>query len=529
MLTISGDLTALVTAEPKRPYIKVVITTNEGVAVETFERDSASPLIYMREDAQVWSGELEVLLWNGDTNLSAKNYTGRRINPHWGYANSGGTEYSAEHAPYWVVDQEFVTFSGTSYLKLTCWSVWDIMGIKAIGGDANDAVPLFNENFDKSIATIIDDILDAVKLKGFAAGINLTVPVGNLDVTSDFFTGIFKGYKPQIAAEWGQAARNVIRLIMDLTYCGLRFRADGMHVLYPADGDAINFTYLADDSTLAILASSLHDAIAVPNRIIYVDKLPDTLFANDTHKGEANDTVSQNRIGLITQIYSPQATTDIGNNTGDISGANEAQQRAETILGSIQKESSTGILTTRPHPALEVWDKISAIDPISNVTTTGRIGRVETIWDGTGLAAPRDRYIQNIELGGLSLRSSNLASYINQAIYANTQLGEGETLSPIDRPPPVTIPFRGATAINENAGTITPRSVFEDDTRTIPFPERFADPVTALTVPFKVPDFITVQPSLFPAELFENMISPETEAALSSLFLSFTSDREEDE
>ncbi len=464
MLSISGTLATAQAASSQSPYVKAIITTSEGVFTETFESNSgANPLIYMREYHQVWAGELELLLWNGDQGLVAKNYTGRRVNPHWGYTASG--DESAEHQPYWVVDQEFISFSGTSYLKLTCWSVWDLMGVIAIGGTAADAAPLFNQSFDKPIATVVDEILGELALKGFAAGIDLTVPGAALDENA-FYTagGIFKEYRPQVTTEWGTSVRQIIRLIMDFTLCGLRMRAAAMHVLFPAAGDSIDQTY--QSGGYEILANNLHSSITVPNRIIYADKVPDTLSKNNIHEGEANDTDSQNRIGIVTQLFAPQAGTDIGNNVSGgnkpITGNNEAQQRADTILTSLQHESSTGLFTTRPNVALEVWDKVSVIDAISGVTTGGRVGGIESIWDATGLATPRTRYIQNVEIGGLTIRTSNLSAYLNGSIDTQPTTDDPAitTTPPPVIPPPAVDPSvtaanianlnRQIASINEN-------------------------------------------------------------------------------
>ena len=437
MLTVSATLTTNQAASNHTPYLKVVIHTDEGVSTETFENNAGSnPIIYMRQHTQIWASELEVLLFNGDQGLAAKDYTGRRIMPDWGYTDGVAGDESATHEPYWVVDQEFVAFAGTSFLKLTCWGVWDIMGIKAVGGDGTGAAPSWP--FDTIMRTMISaDILAKVILKGFASGIPLTVPGGNLDVTSDFATGIFKEYKPHMVTEWGQNARAVVRQIMDLTKCGLRMRDTAMHVLFPASADAVNQTY--QDGAYEILAANLHIAIAVPNRVIYVDNLPTTAGINETHKGEANDTISQGRIGIVTQIFVPQATTAIGNNTGDIAGNDEAQQRADTILLKVQAEASIGTFITHPNIALEVWDKVSVIDPISGVTTGGRVGGIETIWDATGLAAPTSRYLQTVELGGISLRASNLAQYIGDGTGSHIlkpRVEERFEFIPSERTPP---------------------------------------------------------------------------------------------
>lgn len=430
VLVISGTLISAQISVSKTPFLQIVIHTNEGVSTETFDNNSGSnQIIYMREDHQVWAGELEILLFNGDQGLAAKDYTGRRVMPSWGYTTGSGDE-KADHAPYWVVDQEFVAFAGTSYLKLTCWSVWDMMGVKAAGGDAADAVPIINGSFDTNLSAIVDNALDSVLLVGFTgAGIPLVIPGAALDETAHWISGgIFKEYRPQLAIEWGQSVRSIIRGLMDLTFCGLRMRTAAMHVLYPADADAVTATY--QSGAFEVLAAALHTSVAIPNRIIYVDKQPDTVGDQSTHKGIAEDSGSQGRVGLITQIFSPTVITDIGNNisggNNPIAGDDEAQQRADTILSSIQHEASEGIFTTHPNVALEVWDKVSVIDSISGVTTGGRVGRIETIWDATGLAADGARYIQNVELGGLTIRASNLSAYVSQTAFTGVELGEGE-------------------------------------------------------------------------------------------------------
>ena len=521
-LVVSGTVISVMIANSNSPYCKIIITTSEGVSTETFESNQGSnPLIFMREDNQVWTGELEILLWNGDQGLAAKDYTGRRVNPYWGYTTGSGDE-SVVHAPYWVVDQEFIGFSGTSYLKLTCWSVWDIMGIKAVGGDAADAVPIFNASFDKSMATLVDDILDDVILKGFSGGISLTVPVGNLDTTTDFTTGIFKEYKPQIAVEWGQAVRQILRLIMDLTLCGLRMRDDAMHVLYPAVGDSDNYTFGTGGFTL--ISSNMHTSIAVPNRIIYADKVPDIGGANATHSGTANDSTSQGRVGIITQLYVPQAGADIGNNTGAISGNDEAQQRADTILASIQHEAAEGMITLRPHPGVEVWDKANIVDPISGVTTNGRVGRVESIWDATGLATPRTRYVQTIEFGGLTLRASNLSRYIDHGVEEIPTIPSVGVSAFVGVPSPVEVP---------DTERIFPRRPDEIPARAVTVASTLGLPSSVniprhsdLLPPSSIPQFLinaAQQQMDFFTELvrsgelkIEREISPETVASLSN-------------
>jgi hypothetical protein len=278
-------------------------------------------------------------------------------------------------------------------------------------------------------------------------------------------------------------------------------RAASMHALYPAAADSVDQTY--QDGSYEVLSASLHTSIAIPNRVIYVDKVPDTGADRSTHKGTANDSDSQGRVGVIVQIFTPDAPTDIGNNisggNNPIAGDNEAQQRADTILQSIQHEASEGIFTTHPNTALEMWDKVSVIENISGVTTGGRVGRIETIWDATGLAASGSRYIQNVELGGLVIRASNLAYYVSAAALSTIR----EEVSQLF-PDPLVVP----DILTEHAG-FTDRSAIGTGVR----PDRVFQINENLSEEFP---WITVDPPKLPFESLERDISPELAASMSN-------------
>jgi hypothetical protein len=103
------------------------------------------------------------------------------------------------------------------------------MSMQRSGGDAEGKVPAYNDDgsYTETIQEICAAVLITVKPSGYASGVGLSVPGGNLDVdglgSPDLYTsGIFKEYEPYVLTEWNTPIRNILRDLLRMTEVRLR-------------------------------------------------------------------------------------------------------------------------------------------------------------------------------------------------------------------------------------------------------------------------------------------------------------------
>jgi hypothetical protein len=402
--TSSNLLTAMQTNNASiEPYVKVGIVTSESGGTTIVTYDSDDRVIYLRIHEETWEGEGEVWLDNQDNGLVSYNYAGRRIHLHFGYEVAGGGDETVQRPDMWVLSQRFHTEKGRRYLILYLIDVWVIMSLQRSGGDSEGAAPAYNDgaahdasNYTETIKEICTAILVTVKPSGYASGIGLTTQAGNLDIdglgSPNLYTsGIFNEYEPYILTEWNSVIRQILRDLLRMTEVRLRTGQGGsgagtnMEAHWLDTTDAADWTIeSAGTSNVLWISRTMEDPLVLPNKVVFVDIIPDVGGSNTVVKADATNAFSVARIGTVgTQLLGPQQGTEttMGDN-GTLTADNEVALRANMIMFDIELETDQGALRMRPHVGFQLLDMVQVNDALYGTGGfKARIGIIEMAFD----------------------------------------------------------------------------------------------------------------------------------------------------
>jgi len=420
MRTLSGSLTAA-QQSPAIPYVGVNLV-KAGSGTYTFTTADATNRIWSIQHVEsIWGSTSRTIirLQNHDQYFSAKDLRGYKVYCWFGYVTGGGNEYS-ETAEQWVEDQREVSEEGVLLTELVCVDIWWRFGkLKVVGGGvklsgtpgAFQLAESVTEQTDPggvptgvTAEKILSIATDHIVVTGMAGG---TFGVGNkvvgdtsfaemsitavsvggagaapawqadttiLNIISSLMVDVADvvddtaGADAQLAtmptyiADRMDPIIGVLRRMMEQTFSGLVFKNDGdVHVVYIDPAGAVTYTY---DSAHSFFVHVRSRRLTIPNKVFVVDVLPDNEGATYTYWGVADDTTSQDAIGIVTAIFEdPALTSD-----------EEAATKALAFLTRIQDETTQGVALAPMNCGQEVLDKITITDTRANISLTGRIG-----------------------------------------------------------------------------------------------------------------------------------------------------------
>ncbi len=294
---------------------------------------------------------------------STQNLLGRKVFISWGFKTATET-YRIVHAPMWIVDFNYKSKPGEGLLEISCIGLWELLrGSRVLRAPSEiGAAPPVWPN-DTTVFNILKEILEGTVISSSEAR-------GDLFLDED--DGIINVYMPYYEAGSQEDALTIIRNLLDMTESYIRLRDDGFHIVHPVEGDPKDYEYLLNltgDGDHPFYERSFKGRIAVPNRVVYVDRYPtgDVITGGEQANfvGVAEDSFSVGRLGNLDFIVADTILSD-----------SEARDRAELILRQIQSEGLTATLTVPMNIGQELYDTVRVVDYRVPMALTGFVGSI---------------------------------------------------------------------------------------------------------------------------------------------------------
>ena len=329
MRVISDTLLAEQRKAFATPYVRIYLPNYSGGT------DLTSYKKRVVETEQTYGSSLSILLGDAASWFIVAgqpiNLKGQQVDLGWGFTISGSPEYSPA-APYYIHDARLVSAPGVLLVQLDCHDIWQRLQLQQIMGDSTAYSPEWNKT--KTCLGIIEEIL-----------------TGITTVTLDSSDGIVDVFMPYIRTIASDSVASVIARVMAYTNCGIRMEYDGMHIYRLPQSTTDGYTY----NTGHVFRSHVwDDQPTIPNRMIVVDKIPSESGGMHTYEGIVTDTASYADLGYyVTRIIEvPWITSN-----------SEAEQIAQTILDSLQRQRPTGIVIV---PIMNVGQQIGDVVKIED-------------------------------------------------------------------------------------------------------------------------------------------------------------------
>jgi len=288
------------------------------------------------ETQQTYGSMLQVLLTDAATWFIAggipRDVKGQQVDLGWGFTISGTPEWELVQ-PYYVQNARLISAPGMLLVQFNCYDMWQRLQMMQVMGDSAGYAPEWNK--DTTVFDIIEELLNGI-----------------CDVRLDESDGIIDSYMPLFKTSITDSIAGAIARLLSYTNCGARFRRDGLHIYKLPENTDDAYQY---NSVHVFRSHVWDDEPSLPNRILVVDKIPSEDGGMHTYEGTATDTESYEALGYYaTRIY------EVAWVTSD----DEAQQIAEAILNSIQRERDQGILIVPiMNVGQEIGDVVTIDDP----------------------------------------------------------------------------------------------------------------------------------------------------------------------
>lgn len=425
MRTLDAALTTAQQAASRAPYLRIHFDDRDGTTVTYTTRDGTNRIVSIRQWEEGYAGVTVIRLRNHDQALSAVNYQGYSVSIGWGMVldSTPDSTWYSNVAVMKVLKQRDISYEGELVTEFYCVSIWaeiatdyiweggkkltgTLAGTFQIGelvtgapstatGRLSIVAGLSGANSYIVVTRVTGTFAANDTCTGGTSGATLTGIASpsdnfgdlvyasgetNTEVRIESLTGLTVDVDeddpdgsmadtPKLEVAIGTSVRAVIRRMLLRTKCGMRFENDGrMHVLYLDTTDAAQYEF---QSTHAFFEDIRDRAIILPNTVYFVDKLPDADGAA-TYIGTANDNTSVTAIGTF--VAPIQVDPDIESNA-------EGNTRAAAWIAHKVAEAYQGRITAPMECGLEVYDMVQAVDARLNVTSKGRIGRIERIYE----------------------------------------------------------------------------------------------------------------------------------------------------
>jgi hypothetical protein len=128
----------------------------------------------------------------------------------------------------------------------------------------------------------------------------------------------------------------------------------------------------------------MEDPLVLPNKVIFVDIIPDVDASHMVVKADATNAFSVARIGTVgTQLFGPQQGTEgtMGANS-TLDAQNEVALRANMIMFDIELETDQGALRMRPMIGFQLLDMVQVNDALYGTGGfKARVGIIEMAFD----------------------------------------------------------------------------------------------------------------------------------------------------
>lgn len=420
MRSLSPGLLAAQKAATRIPFVSINIVrpAGGGWMYDTFGSEAGRTLSVIQTEG-AFSGGAVIQLSNSDKLLNGIDYTGCKAYIKWGlrgsFGEGGAGDYSST-APMCVWSQRNLSEEGELVVELVCIDMWERIA-RAIIGKETAARARPGWPGDTTVKDIIIGLLDNLD-------INLIVDSEDLQITT---------YKPDYYVDVNTPVRDVIRELLGMTNCAIRWAAvggDGAHLIHLQPGDPIDYQYGGDHK---FYSSDVQEKAAPSfNFVIVQNREPEDAIdaASGTfYQGSAEDAASVAKFGLIPQII-----------TLDWVKANyEAQVLANTWLNRSKNEAVQGTMLAPMNCGQEVHDVVRIVDSRSGQTVVGRVGQITRVFTS-------GQYTIELQFGGLA--SAGFIAPVSSLIGV-TQPRLGPRLLPQESPR--LLPIMQRTAEEEEA------------------------------------------------------------------------------
>lgn len=440
MRTLHADLTTAQQEAARTPYVRVRFDI-PGSADEVFTTaDSPARVKLVLDWEEPYGGGATIRISNYDQHFKTIDLRGRAVDIGWGFLCAGDENRYVKTRRVWVLNQRDISMEGELVTEFLCIDDWYRMaaarlinaGVKLTGTIVNGSDFVLGETITGSVsgatgklalvgsdfivvtsvsgtfqtanggaddadgADASCDALTAVTSQSAAGGVIYNEDTTIINILKSVTSGIVDDvtldeddpddtidtYEPLIEAGLGTSVRWLVRQLLMMSKCGARIENDDeLHVLYLDTGDAAQYSF---DSDHAFLVDIREQAIIIPNKVYFVDNLPDSTGEVATYVGTAEDADSVAAIGTFSTI---EVNPSIGSDA-------EAVALAEAWIAHRVAEAAQGRVIAPMECGLELYDMIEVADSRADVTVTARVGRIDRRFEP-------GKYEIELRLGGL--------------------------------------------------------------------------------------------------------------------------------
>jgi hypothetical protein len=445
----------------------VYLESYDTLTTFTFDTASSNRIKYVEHQEEPYGGAAIIRLNNDDKFFAGLNLRGYRVNIGFGfYTALPGYEYS-EVPPVWVFGQRDVSDEGELYTELVCIDIFKRLGYDRFlpGGTLlsgyvrgrftlGETITGGTSGATGRLASQSDESILVTGVSGtFSAGETVTGATSGAQVTGISVTDQGTGgtpatwgrqksvkeileelvnpwtitedtsdpnnlpttYYPVVIAELGSYVLQTVRNLMAMTRSGLKMRQDGFHLVY-LDPSPASYDY-EYDTTHAFYSDIRERGVTIPNKIIFVDKMSDTMGNHYNYYGQAQDNDSINVWQDITWI---QVDETIQSNA-------EAISRASILLDRIKSEVNQGRIIVPMNVGQELYDYIKVTDSRAGITATGRVGMLRHWYNPA-----QGEYRLEIRIGGL-VEQVDISNPIPLKSEADSLAIDNSTQPPVER------------------------------------------------------------------------------------------------
>lgn len=386
MRSLTSTLTATQQGMNATPFVRLYFSLG-GTTYEYKTSEADNRIMYVSHSETPYRGGATIRLRDQDGYFRAIDYRGMRVDIGYGYITGSGEEYS-NAPPVWVNAQRTISVEGELVCELVCVDIWWKLSNQRAMGSSFTTPPYWDR--DTTILDIIDALLS-----------QLGITLSN-DATSDPNLSDMPVYESEV----NRPVRNILRDMTAMTQSVLRMTGSDtiMSLYYLHPNPASVYTY---DTGHAFYSDVKEAGLVVPNRVIVCDLIPTAVTQKAQFSGSADDTFSQGKIGVYTQVFEDQS----------VQSDSDCQRRAEAYLSKVRTERNQGTIVVPMNCGQEMYDYITVYDTRTGEMVSGRVGSLMRTYDPT-----EDRnYVLEIQLGGITDIDLSPGTMLDDAVGFNLQ------------------------------------------------------------------------------------------------------------
>mgnify|MGYP001593378386 CR=1 FL=1 len=401
---IAGTLLTAQTATARKPFIKMLFTSKDGLTTRDLSTNSVAygnRILFIDHVEEAYNEYAVVVLRNSDKLLPA-------IKGYWteiGYGDitATGNEYAGDGvnggaracSRLWVKSQQTISAGGKLYTILELEGMWAQMGETLI---IKGTAPLYNDSpfTANTIYSILENIIET----------QLGWVLEAIGTQSDSIIDVLT---PDFVLNEGEfeVASGIVYRLLRMTKCLLRPKPTlTFEVRYPLAADVVDLTFNSNSAPF-FYKFTYRDIVHVPSRVIVYGNAGTDLKWTSSINGNVNDADSLAAYADLRGIWLAPNVTVQGN----------VDLLAAAVLSKIKAESVVGIGEVPHHCKIELLDKVAFVDNRVSANTYPADGTVRV--NGLRHTVKSGQYRLQITLGGVSTTRDIARSVGLQTIVFN--------------------------------------------------------------------------------------------------------------